>query len=82
MDKAKLQRMLNKLAKDSVALEAAAREVFGPEAHVFAEAEGGLSIMVGDDTAETDNHRVTLTSRQKHIVMSAKTYHRLGVGAW
>jgi len=81
-DKAKLQRMLNKLATDSVALDKAAKEVFGAEAHVFAEAEGSLCIMVGDDTAHSDNRMNTLDSRQKHIRMDAVSSHKLGVGAW
>lgn len=78
-EQAKLQRMLDRLARDTVRLHDAAVEVYGEQAHIFAESDGGLSIMVGDDT---DASRVTSTKRQEHIKMTANWRHRLGVGAW
>jgi len=75
----RLQNLLNELVLASRAVDAMAKRVYGAEAHVFAEAEGTLCVMVGDDTSSRTSHAA---ARQKHIRLTAQGSHALGVGAW
>lgn len=72
---ASLQKLLDRIASDSVKAEKLAKELYGPKAFIFAEAEGTLQAMAGDSDNGT-------RARQKFIRLSATPYHRLGVGAW
>lgn len=72
---AAIQKLLNRIATDSVKAEEMAKTLYGPEGFIFAEAEGTLSAMAGDCYG-------TAQARQKFVRLSAKSYHRLGVGAW
>lgn len=72
---AALQKLLDRIATDSVKAEQMAKTLYGSEGFIFAEAEGTLSAMAGDCYG-------TAQARQKFVRLSAKSYHRLGVGAW
>lgn len=72
---AQLQRLLDRIAKDSRDAAAIARDLYGPNAQIFAESAGGL-VAMSDDCAGT------VRERQSFIMLEAKGMHALGVGAW
>lgn len=72
---AQLQRLLDRMAKDSRDALKIARQLYGPNAQIFAESEGGLHAM-SDDSGGTSRER------QSFIKLEAKGIHMLGVGAW
>lgn len=73
--KAKLQKLINRIAKDSRDAHKLAQELYGSNAQLFAESEGSLVVMC-------DDCLVSPSSRREFIVMDASGIHRLGVGAW
>ncbi|WP_109479111.1 hypothetical protein [Paraburkholderia sp. C35] len=79
MTKAQIADRLEKIALMVTRLDADLKAQFGEEASVFFEADGGIHAMDVDDTADK---RANVSSRQKHIIASCKTYSRHGVGAW
>lgn len=70
-----LQYKLNKLAELSREIDTEVRERW-PDGFIFAEADGGLHIMLGD----TD--RGGSAARQKFIAFTASTFHHIDSGAW
>lgn len=67
-----LQKLLNKISADSRRAQKMARELYGPEAWIYAESEGGIYAMDGDD----------LSRRQRFVKLQSTGSHGLGVGAW
>ncbi|HEL5572178.1 TPA: hypothetical protein UOK25_000915 [Stenotrophomonas maltophilia] len=72
---AQLQRLLDRIAKDSRDASKIARQLYGPNAQIFAESAGGLHAMSDDSDG-------TARERQSYIKLEAKGIHMLGVGAW
>ncbi|MEN5285565.1 hypothetical protein ABE494_06400 [Stenotrophomonas lactitubi] len=72
---AQLQRLLDRIAKDSCDARRIACELYGPNAQIYAEGEGSLVAMSDDcDGGAAD--------RQSFIKLEAKGIHQLAVGAW
>lgn len=69
-----LQKLLNRMCKDSQKASEIAKELFGGEAHLFAE-DIGLYVMAGDCDGSA-------MARQKFIRMEANTHWVCGGGAW
>lgn len=69
-----LQKIINRMARDSQKAHALAIELYGSEAQLFAESEG-LYVMDGDEDAGGK-------ARQSHIKMQANTQWLCGGGAW
>ena len=72
---AQLQKLLDRISKDSNAAHALAQEIYGREASVFCESEGTIHVMDG-------NSEEGAQERQAHIKLSSNYAHRLGVGSW
>lgn len=70
-----LQRLLDRIAKDSRDAQRIARELYGSNAQIFAESEGSLVAMEDDCCGSP-------SARQSFIKLEAKGIHCLGVGAW
>lgn len=70
-----LQRLLNKIAKDSLRAQAMARELYGSQAQIFAQADGDLHAMSDDCDGPG-------RARQSFIRLSSKSHHAFGVGSW
>ncbi len=70
--KAQLKKLLNKISADSRKAHAMAVELYGPEAWIYVESEGGIHAMSGDD----------LGNRQRFIELESDGIHQFGVGAW
>lgn len=73
--KAQLQKLLDRIAKDSRDAEKLARELHGPNVQIFAESDGGLHAM-SDDCCGPSRERQAL------IMLTANGLHKLGMGAW
>jgi len=69
-----LQKIINRMARDSQKATAMAKELFGNDAQLFAEGSG-LFVMDGDEDASNQK-------RQEHIKMEANTHWSCGGGAW
>lgn len=69
---AQLQKLIDKISADSRRAYQMAVEIYGPEAQVFAESEGSIYVMDGDD----------LHDRQRFVKLYSNGIHKLGVGAW
>ncbi|MEW5512024.1 hypothetical protein ABGT16_05325 [Pseudomonas asiatica] len=70
-----LQKLLDRIVADSQKAEQLARQLYGHQGNIFAEADGGLFAMSGDADEGA-------RARQAFIKLTAKGMHRLGVGAW
>ncbi|GEM_PF-5681706 len=73
--KIKLQKLIDRIARDSRNAHNLAQELYGPNAQLFAECDGSLVVMSDDCLGSP-------ASRQDFIVMDAFGEHRFGVGAW
>ncbi len=72
---AQLQRLLNRMAKDSREAAKIARDLYGPNAQIYAEGEGSL-VAMSDDCCGC------ASERQSFIKLEANGIHKLAVGAW
>jgi hypothetical protein len=69
---AQLQKLIDKISADSKRAYQMAAELYGPDAQVFVESEGGIHVMDGDD----------LYDRQRFVRLTSKGIHKFGMGAW
>lgn len=69
-----LQRKLDQLAKLAAELDAAAKELYGPQGNLFFESAGDFHLMDGDADVTAD--------RQKHVKLSSTLSCSMGCGAW
>lgn len=70
-----LQKIIDRMAADSRKAHELARKLYGEDAQLFAEAEGLLFVMDGDEDFGA-------RARQAHIRLTAKGLFNCGVGAW
>lgn len=74
-NEAQLQRLLDRIAKDSRDAAKIARELYGKNAQIYAEGDGSL-VAMSDDCCGSSSER------QSFIKLEAKGMHKLAVGAW
>lgn len=74
MSEKELQKIINRMARDSQKAHELARKLYGDDAQLFAESEG-LYVMDGDEDSGG-------SKRQEHIKLTASTQWRCGGGAW
>lgn len=74
-NEAQLQRLLDRIAKDSRDAAKIARELYGENAQIYAEGDGSL-VAMSDDCCGSSSER------QSFIKLEANGMHKLAVGAW
>lgn len=70
-----LQKIIDRMAADSRKASDLAVKLYGPDAQLFAEADGRLFVMDGDEDSGGK-------ARQAHIRLTAKGFFNCGIGAW
>lgn len=71
----RLQKLIDRINKDSREADRLAKEEFGPDAALFLEAGGSLYVM----NSAADG---SIQERQKHIVMIGRGGNSIGHGCW